>query len=49
MMLALPLAPTDDRANPLFEDAESRAQWLEQLQLTNLQFEHIRHEHTPIG
>jgi hypothetical protein len=39
-MLTLPLAPTDDLANPLFEDAASCAQWLKQLQLTNLQLAH---------
>jgi hypothetical protein len=39
-MLTLPLEPTDDRANPLFKDAESCAQWLSQLQLTNLQLAH---------
>ena len=32
-MLTLPLEPTDDRANPLFKNAESCAQWLKQLQL----------------
>ncbi len=39
-MLTLPLEPTDDSANPLFRDAESCAQWLSQLQLTNLQQAH---------
>ncbi len=39
-MLTLPLDPTDDRANPIFKDAESCAQWLGQLQLTNLQLAH---------
>ena len=39
-MLTLPLEPTDDRADPLFRDAESCAQWLSQLQLTNLQQAH---------
>ncbi len=39
-MLTLPLEPTDDRANPIFKDAESCAQWLKQLQLTNLQMAH---------
>ncbi len=39
-MLTLPLEPTDDRANPLFKDAASCAQWLGQLQLTNLQLAH---------
>ena len=39
-MLTLPLEPTDDRADPLFRDTESCAQWLSQLQLTNLQQAH---------
>jgi hypothetical protein len=39
-MLTIPLAPTDDLANPLFKDAASCAQWLKQLQLTNLQLAH---------
>lgn len=39
-MLTLPLEPTDDRANPIFKDAKSCAQWLAQLQLTNLQLAH---------
>ncbi|MGB9094826.1 MAG: hypothetical protein WCB93_11990, partial [Gallionella sp.] len=39
-MLTLPLAPTDESADPLFKDAESCAQWLKQLQLTNLQLAH---------
>lgn len=39
-MLTLPLEPTDDRANPIFKDAESCARWLSQLQLTNLQQAH---------
>ena len=39
-MLTLPLEPTDDRANPLFKDAASCAQWLKQLQLTNLHLAH---------
>lgn len=39
-MLTLPLEPTDDRANPVFEDAASCAQWLGQLQLTNLKLAH---------
>jgi hypothetical protein len=39
-LLTLPLAPTDDLANPLFKDAASCAQWLKQLQLTNLQLAH---------
>ena len=39
-MLTLPLEPTDDLADPLFKDADSCAQWLKQLQLTNLQLAH---------
>lgn len=39
-MLTLPLDPTDDRANPAFKDAAGCAQWLGQLQLTNLQLAH---------
>jgi len=39
-MLTLPLNPTDDRANPAFKDAASCAQWLGQLQLTNLHLAH---------
>ncbi|HUW25564.1 MAG TPA: hypothetical protein VMW07_03440 [Gallionella sp.] len=39
-MLTLPLEPTDDRANPLFKDVAGCAQWLGQLQLTNLQLAH---------
>ena len=39
-MLTLPLDPTDDRANPVFKDAASCAQWLGQLQLTNLNLAH---------
>lgn len=39
-MLTLPLDPTDDRANPAFKDAGSCAQWLGQLQLTNLHLAH---------
>lgn len=39
-MLTLPLEPTDDRANPIFKDAAGCAQWLGQLQLTNLQLAH---------
>ena len=39
-MLTLPLEPIDDRADPLFKDAEGCAQWLKQLQLTNLQLAH---------
>ena len=41
-MLTLPLEPTDDRANPVFKDAASCAQWLGQLQLTNLQLAHSK-------
>lgn len=39
-MLTLPLEPTDDRANPAFKDAAACAQWLGQLQLTNLHQAH---------
>ena len=39
-MLTLPLDPTDDRANPAFKDAAACAQWLGQLQLTNLHQAH---------
>lgn len=39
-MLTLPLEPTDDRAHPVFKDAASCAQWLGQLQLTNLHQAH---------
>jgi cyclic-di-GMP-binding protein len=39
-MLTLPPDPTDDHANPAFRDAASCAQWLGQLQLTNLQQAH---------
>jgi len=39
-MLTLPLDPTDDRANPAFRDAAGCAQWLGQLQLTNLRVGH---------
>lgn len=39
-MLTLPLDPTDDRANPAFKDATGCAQWLGQLQLTNLRMAH---------
>jgi hypothetical protein len=39
-MLTLPLDPTDDRANPAFKDATACAQWLGQLQLTNLHQAH---------
>lgn len=39
-MLNLPLDPTDDRANPAFKHAAGCAQWLGQLQLTNLHLAH---------
>lgn len=39
-MLTLPLEPTDDRANPIFKNAEACTRWLGQLQLTNLQLAH---------
>jgi hypothetical protein len=39
-MLTLPLDPTDDHANPAFKDATACAQWLGQLQLTNLHQAH---------
>ena len=39
-MLTLPLDPTDDHANPAFKDASGCAQWLGQLQLTNLHLAH---------
>lgn len=39
-MLTLPLDPTDDRANPAFKNAAACAQWLGQLQLTNLHQAH---------
>lgn len=39
-MLTLPLEPTDDRAAPIFKNAAGCAQWLSQLQLTNLQLAH---------
>jgi hypothetical protein len=39
-MLTLPLDPTDDCANPAFKDAAACAQWLGQLQLTNLHQAH---------
>jgi hypothetical protein len=39
-MLTLQLSPTDDRANPAFKDAAACAQWLGQLQLTNLHQAH---------
>lgn len=39
-MLTLPLDPTDSRANPVFKDTASCAQWLGQLQLTNLRLAH---------
>ncbi len=39
-MLTLPLAPTDDRANPAFRDVASCEKWLTQLQFTNLHAVH---------
>ena len=39
-MLTLPLEPTDDRADPAFKNAAACAQWLGQLQLTNLHQAH---------
>lgn len=39
-MLTLTLEPTDNLANPIFKDAAGCAQWLSQLQLTNLQLAH---------
>lgn len=39
-MLTLPLDPTDDHANPAFKDASACADWLGQLQLTNLHQAH---------
>jgi len=39
-MLNFPLAPTDERAKPAFKDAAACAQWLGQLQLTNLHQAH---------
>jgi len=36
----LPQAPTDDIADPAFKDAAGCAEWLKQLQLTNLQLAH---------
>lgn len=39
-MLTLPLEPTDDLASPAFKDTASCAQWLGQLQLTNLHLAH---------
>ncbi|MBI5429979.1 MAG: hypothetical protein HY938_05915 [Nitrosomonadales bacterium] len=39
-MLTLTLEPTDDRANPAFNDAAGCEKWLAQLQLTNLQLAH---------
>ena len=39
-MLTLPLDPTDDRANPAFKNSADCAQWLGQLQLTNLHLAH---------
>ncbi len=39
-MLDLPLEPTDDLAQPAFKDSASCADWLQQLQLTNLHQAH---------
>lgn len=39
-MLTLPLAPTDDHADPAFRNAAGCAEWLKQLQLTNLKLAH---------
>lgn len=39
-MLTLPLDPTDDRANPAFNDSASCEKWLSQLQFTNLHAVH---------
>jgi cyclic-di-GMP-binding protein len=39
-MLILSLDPTDDCANPAFKDATACAQWLGQLQLTDLHHAH---------
>ena len=39
-MLTLPLAPTDDRANPVFNNPASCEQWLSRLQFTNLHAVH---------
>lgn len=39
-MLNLSLEPTDPLAHPVFQDAAGCAQWLAQLQLTNLQLAH---------
>jgi cyclic-di-GMP-binding protein len=39
-MLTLPLAPTDDRANPIFKDVAGCNAWLAQFQMTNLQRAH---------
>ncbi len=39
-MLTLPPDPVNDRANPAFKDAATCAQWLGQLQLTNLHHAH---------
>lgn len=39
-MLTLPLAPTDDRANPAFKNPASCEQWLGKLQFTNLHSVH---------
>lgn len=40
MQLDLPLAPTDDLAQPAFTDVASCREWLQQLQLTNLHQAH---------
>ena len=39
-MLSLPLEPTDDRANPAFNNPASCEQWLSRLQFTNLHAVH---------
>jgi len=39
-MLTLPLAPTDDRANPAFKNPADCEQWLAKLQFTNLHAVH---------
>lgn len=39
-MLTLPLEPTDDRANPAFNNPASCEQWLSRLQFTNLHAVH---------
>ncbi len=40
-MLTLPLAPTDHQAKPAFKNISTLAQWLAQLQLTNLHAAHL--------